>query len=41
MADRDSVMWQLYRHKWEGVNRVRLVQDTDQWQSLVNTAMNL
>jgi hypothetical protein len=26
---------------WEGVDRMYLAQDTDQWQALVNSVMNL
>jgi len=26
---------------WEGVDRMHLVQDTDQWQALVNTVIDL
>jgi hypothetical protein len=31
--DRDS--------RWEGVDCIRLAQDKDQWQALMNTVMNL
>jgi hypothetical protein len=27
--------------EWEDVNKINLVQDRDQWRSLVNTVMNI
>jgi hypothetical protein len=33
--------WIFREIVWEGVEWMRLAQDRDQWQALVNTVMNL
>jgi hypothetical protein len=29
------------RHRWDSLDQINLAQDRDQWQALVNTAMNV
>jgi hypothetical protein len=38
---RDNIRMYLREIGWEGVDRMHLTQDRDQWQALVNTVMNL
>jgi hypothetical protein len=33
--------WILREIGWDGVDRIELAQDRDQWRALVNAAMNL
>jgi hypothetical protein len=37
----DNIRMDLRELGWEGVDWIHLVQDRDQWRTLVNTAMNL
>jgi hypothetical protein len=37
----DNIRMDLREVGWEGVDLVRLTQDSDQWQALVNTVMKL
>jgi hypothetical protein len=37
----DNIKVVLSETGWSGINWIHLAQDTDQWQALVNTAMNL
>jgi hypothetical protein len=37
----DNIRMDLGEIRWEGVGWIHLVQDMDQWQTLVNVVMNL
>jgi hypothetical protein len=37
----DNIKMDLREIKWDGMNRIDLAQDRDQWRALVNTVMNL
>jgi hypothetical protein len=37
----DNTKNNLEEREWEGAGCIHLVQDTDQWQTLLNKAMNL
>jgi hypothetical protein len=37
----DYIRLDLKEIMWEGVDRMHLVQDRDQWRAVVNTVMNL
>jgi hypothetical protein len=37
----DNIKMDLREIGWNGVDRIDLVQNRDQWMALVNTAMNL
>jgi hypothetical protein len=36
-----NILMDLRETEWEGVDRIHLAQDRDQWQALVNMVMNL
>jgi hypothetical protein len=36
----DNIKIDLGEIEWDGVNRIELAQDRDQWKALVNTVMN-
>jgi transposase-like protein len=38
---KDNIRMYLREVEWEGVNRMHLAQDRDQWEGLVNTSVNL
>jgi hypothetical protein len=37
----DSIIMDLREIGWDGMDRIDLAQDRDQWRALVNTVMNL
>jgi hypothetical protein len=37
----DNIRIDLRERRWKGVDWMYLAQDTEQWQALVNTVMNL
>jgi hypothetical protein len=37
----DSIKIDLREIGWDGVDRINLAQDRDQWRALLNTVMNL
>jgi hypothetical protein len=37
----DNIRMDLREIGWEGVDRMHLAEDRDQWRALVNTVMNL
>jgi hypothetical protein len=37
----DNIKMNLEEIGWEGVDWIRMVQDRDQWRTVVNTVMNL
>jgi hypothetical protein len=37
----DNIKMDLREREWDGMDWIDLVQDRDQWSSLVNTIMNL
>jgi hypothetical protein len=37
----DNIRKDLRKIRWEGVDWIHLVQDTDQWRAVVNTVMIL
>jgi hypothetical protein len=37
----DNIKMDLTKIGWDGVDRIELAQDRDQWRALVNTVMNL
>jgi hypothetical protein len=36
-----NIRMDLKEIRWEGVGRIHLAQDRDQWRAVVNTVMNL
>jgi hypothetical protein len=36
----DNIRMDLRKARWEGVDWIHVVQDSSQWQALVNTVMN-
>jgi hypothetical protein len=36
----DNIIIDLREIRWDGMDRIELAQDRDQWRSLVNTVMN-
>jgi hypothetical protein len=38
---KDNIRMDLREIEWEGVNSMCMTQDTEQWQAVVNTVMNL
>jgi len=38
---KNNIMMNLIEVGWEGVDMIRMAQDSDQWRGLLNTAMNL
>jgi hypothetical protein len=37
----DNIKIDLREKEWDGIDRMDLAQDSDQWRALVNTVMNL
>jgi hypothetical protein len=37
----DNIKLDLTEIEWDGMDRINLAQDRDQWRALVNTVMNL
>jgi hypothetical protein len=37
----DNIKKDLRKIGWDGMDRIDLAQDKDQWRALVNTVMNL
>jgi hypothetical protein len=37
----DNIKMDLIEIGWDGIDRIGLAQDSDQWRALVNTVMNL
>jgi hypothetical protein len=37
----DNIKMDLRKIGWEGVDRIDMAQDMDQWRALVNTVLNL
>jgi hypothetical protein len=37
----DNIKMNLRKVGWEGVERLHLAQDRDQWRAVVNTVLNL
>jgi hypothetical protein len=37
----DNISMDIRETRWEGVDRIHLAQDREQWWALVNTVMNL
>jgi hypothetical protein len=37
----DNIKMEIREIEWDGMDRIELAQDRDQWRALVNTAMNL
>jgi hypothetical protein len=37
----DNIKMDLREIGWDGLDRIELAQDRDQWRALVNTVMNL
>jgi hypothetical protein len=37
----DNIKMDLRERGWDGMDSIKLAQDTDQWRALVNTVMNL
>jgi hypothetical protein len=36
----DNIKMDLREIEWDGVGRIHMVQDRDQWRALVNTVLN-
>jgi ribonucleotide reductase beta subunit family protein with ferritin-like domain len=37
----DNIRMERRKMFWEGLDRIKLAQDRDQWQAVVNTVMNI